>query len=130
MELNALNKQLVPFDEMFPNFGSGTLHITEDEAEKVPDVYDELLHVNDVHEISEHIVTPIDSNPTTTTIETDSQVSPNVIGIPGDGVPQCPEHLKPSTGKTFATLEEGLSFYKEYAKNFGFTARLDSSKSH
>ncbi|KAK9668943.1 hypothetical protein RND81_13G097500 [Saponaria officinalis] len=55
--------------------------------------------------------------------------SPNVIGIPGDGVPHYPEHLKPSTGKRFAILEEGLSFYKEYAKTCGFTARLDSSKS-
>ncbi|KAK9740487.1 hypothetical protein RND81_03G039100 [Saponaria officinalis] len=71
-----------------------------------------------------------DSNPTSTTTETDLQVSPNVIGIPGDGVPHCPEHLKPSTGKTFATLEEVLSFYKEYAKTCGFMARLDSSKSH
>ncbi|KAK9740600.1 hypothetical protein RND81_03G046900 [Saponaria officinalis] len=31
-------------------------------------------------------------------------------------------------GKRFATLEEGLCFYKEYAKTCGFTARLDSSK--
>ncbi|KAK9665833.1 hypothetical protein RND81_14G139600 [Saponaria officinalis] len=78
MELNALNNQLVPFEETFPNSAS---------------------------------------------------VSPNVVGIPGDEVPHCPEDLKPSIGKTFSTLEEGLSFYKEYAKNCGFTSRLDSSKS-
>ncbi|KAK9671430.1 hypothetical protein RND81_12G029800 [Saponaria officinalis] len=57
------------------------------------------------------------------------QFSPNVVGIPGDGVPHCPEDLKPSIGKMFSTLEEGLSFYKEYAKTCGFTSRLDSSKS-
>ncbi|KAK9668928.1 hypothetical protein RND81_13G096500 [Saponaria officinalis] len=51
------------------------------------------------------------------------------MDIPGDEVPHCPEDLKPSIGKTFSTLEEDLSFYKEYAKTCGFTSRLDSSKS-
>ncbi|KAK9751032.1 hypothetical protein RND81_02G237200 [Saponaria officinalis] len=114
MKLNALNNQLVPFEELFPNSA------LEGEAEEVS---------HDAHEISENIVTPIDSNPTSTPIGTDSQVSPNVVGIPGVGVPHCPEDLKPSIGKTFSTLEEGLSFYKEYAKTCGFTSRLDSSKS-
>ncbi|KAK9667988.1 hypothetical protein RND81_13G026600 [Saponaria officinalis] len=72
----------------------------------------------------------IDSNSTTMTTETNLQVSLNVIGIPTDRVPICPEYLKPSIGKTFATLDEGLAFYKDYAKICGFTSRLDSSKTN
>ncbi|KAK9676544.1 hypothetical protein RND81_11G084300 [Saponaria officinalis] len=126
MELNALNKQLVPFEETsFLNSVLVNLHTTEGEAEEVSDVNDKVRHVNDVHEPIDII---IDSNSTTTTTETDLLGSPNVIGIPTDGVPHCSEHLKPSIGKTFATLDEGLDFYKEYAKICGFSARLDSSK--
>ncbi|KAK9675756.1 hypothetical protein RND81_11G028600 [Saponaria officinalis] len=126
MELNALNKQLVPFEgTSFSNSVSVNLHTTEGEAEEVSDMNDKVRHVNDVHEPIDII---IDSNSTTTTTETDLLGSPNVIGIPTDGVPHCSEHLKPSIGKTFATLDEGLDFYKEYAKICGFSARLDSSK--
>ncbi|XP_074297624.1 protein FAR1-RELATED SEQUENCE 5-like [Silene latifolia] len=49
-----------------------------------------------------------------------------VIDVPL--VNDVPEELKPFVGMKFENLEQGLDFYKAYAKACGFIPRLDSSK--
>ncbi|XP_074314445.1 protein FAR1-RELATED SEQUENCE 5-like [Silene latifolia] len=44
------------------------------------------------------------------------------------GLPRCSAELKPTLWMKFATLEEGIHFYEEYAKVCGFLTRLDSTK--
>lgn len=43
-------------------------------------------------------------------------------------VPRCDEELKPRKGKIFRTIEDGIEFYKNYARIVGFDTRLSSAK--
>lgn len=43
-------------------------------------------------------------------------------------VPRCDEELKPRKGKIFRTLEDGIEFYKKYARIVGFDTRLSSAR--
>ncbi|XP_074266127.1 protein FAR1-RELATED SEQUENCE 2-like [Silene latifolia] len=53
--------------------------------------------------------------------------SPEVVATSEiHGVPHCSEELKPFVGMKFENLEQGLDFYKAYAKACGFIPRLDS----
>ncbi|KAH6830121.1 hypothetical protein C2S53_017962 [Perilla frutescens var. hirtella] len=42
--------------------------------------------------------------------------------------PECEPSLKPELGKTFPTLDDGITFYKVYASSCGFDTRLSTTK--
>ncbi|KAK9749353.1 hypothetical protein RND81_02G119900 [Saponaria officinalis] len=44
-------------------------------------------------------------------------------------IPFCQDGKKPKLGQIFESLEQGVSFYREYAKIFGFTSRLATTRS-
>lgn len=43
-------------------------------------------------------------------------------------VPVCPDAMKPKIKQEFETLDQGVNFYKAYAKICGFTARLGTTR--
>ncbi|KAL2897692.1 Protein FAR1-RELATED SEQUENCE 5, partial [Bienertia sinuspersici] len=48
--------------------------------------------------------------------------------IDNEWIPSCPSHLKPVVGIKFDTLQQGISFYENYARVSGFDTRLYSTK--
>ncbi|KAL2894045.1 Protein FAR1-RELATED SEQUENCE 5, partial [Bienertia sinuspersici] len=48
--------------------------------------------------------------------------------IDNEWIPSCPTHLKPVVGIKFDTLQQGISFYENYARLSGFDTRLYSTK--
>ncbi|KAK9672199.1 hypothetical protein RND81_12G083800 [Saponaria officinalis] len=44
-------------------------------------------------------------------------------------IPFCQDDKKPKLGQIFESLQEGVSFYREYAKICGFTSRLATTRS-
>ncbi|KAL2924578.1 Protein FAR1-RELATED SEQUENCE 7 [Bienertia sinuspersici] len=48
--------------------------------------------------------------------------------IDNEWIPSCRSHLKPVVGMKFDTLQQGISFYENYARVSGFDTRLYSTK--
>ncbi|KAL2931174.1 Protein FAR1-RELATED SEQUENCE 7, partial [Bienertia sinuspersici] len=48
--------------------------------------------------------------------------------IDNEWIPSCSSHLKPVVGMKFDTLQQGISFYENYARVSGFDTRLYSTK--
>ncbi|KAL2901299.1 Protein FAR1-RELATED SEQUENCE 5 [Bienertia sinuspersici] len=48
--------------------------------------------------------------------------------IDNEWIPSCSSHLKPVVGKKFDTLQQGITFYENYARISGFNTRLYSPK--
>lgn len=48
----------------------------------------------------------------------------DVFGRPDCFIPRCDESLKPHKDQNFRMIEEGIEFYKKYARFIGFDVRL------
>ncbi|KAL2929519.1 Protein FAR1-RELATED SEQUENCE 5, partial [Bienertia sinuspersici] len=51
-----------------------------------------------------------------------------VASVDNEWIPSCSSHLKPVVGMKFDTLQQGISFYENYARVSGFDTRLYSTK--
>ena len=78
-------------------------------------------------EITEHGMS-INVTGTTSNNEDIIVCSPEVSSSHIEGLPHCQPELTHVVGLKFATLEEGLEFYKNYAKVFGFGTRFEGEK--